>query len=104
MALAGGVPPDSHDARDSGTSGDFCVCSARFVGDVDDSLFLSRGAARFPRVDDARLVVRLCNRLGALPCADSTAIEHLNTDVEIDTRYGSMLTAMKFMRDLLYFL
>ena len=100
MALAGGVPADSHDARDSGTSGDFCVRSARFVRAVDDSLFLSRGAARFPRVDDARLVVRLCNRLGALPCADSTAIGQLNPDTEIDIRYGSMFRAMKFMRDL----
>jgi len=104
MDLAGGVFARSHDARDSGALDQFCPRSARSVRAIDDSFFLSSGATRFPRVDDGRIVVRLCNRLGALPCADSTAIEHLNTDVEIDTRYGSMLTAMEFMRDLLYFL
>jgi hypothetical protein len=30
-------------------------------------------------VDDALIVVRFCDRLGALPCIDSTVVEHLNT-------------------------
>ena len=79
MALAGGVFPRPHVARDSGASGHFCVRRARFVRPIDDSIFLPRGAARIPCVDDARIVVRLCHRLGTLPCIDSTAVGHLNT-------------------------
>ena len=79
MALAGGLLARSHVARDFGASGHFCARRARLVRTVDDSIFLSRGATGIPCVDDARLVVRLCDRLGALPCVDSTAVEHLNT-------------------------
>ena len=79
MALAGRLFARSHGARDSGASGHFCARSARFVRAIDDSIFLPRWATRIPCVDDARVVHRLCDRLGALPCIDSTAVEPLNT-------------------------
>jgi hypothetical protein len=79
MALAGGLFARSHVARDSGASGHFCASRARLVRTVDDSAFLPRGATRIPCVDDARVVVRLCDRLGALLCTNSTAVEPLNT-------------------------
>ncbi len=78
MALAGGLFARSHGARDSGASGHFCALRARPVGTVDDSIFLLRWATRIPRVDDARIVVGLCDRVGALPRIDSNAVEHLN--------------------------
>jgi hypothetical protein len=79
MAAAGGVFACSYGARDSGASGYFYASSTRLVGAVDDSIFLSRWTARIPCMDDARIVARVCDRLGALPCIDSTAVEHLNT-------------------------
>src|SRR5271154_5917738 len=77
MALASGLFARPYVARDSGAPGHFCVCSARVVGAVDDAILLSRWAARLPSLDDARVVVRLCDRLGALPCIDSIAVEWL---------------------------
>src|SRR5580704_9322586 len=77
MALASGLFARSHVARDSGAPGHFCVCSTRVVGAVDDAILLSRWAARLPSLDDARVVVRLRDRLGALPCIDSIAVEKL---------------------------
>ena len=79
MALPSGLFARLNVARDSGAPGDFCVCGTRFVGAVDDAILLSRWAARLPSLDDARIVVRFRNRLGALPCTHSTAVEHLNT-------------------------
>lgn len=70
MALAGGLPARSHGARDSGASGHFCARNARFVRAIDDPIFLFRWATRIPCVDDARIVVRLCDRLGAVPHTD----------------------------------
>src|SRR5271154_2222145 len=78
MALAGGLLARSHGAGDSGASGNFCARSARFVGAIDDSIFLPRWGTRIPGVDNARVVVGLCDRLGALPCIDSTTVEYLN--------------------------
>ena len=70
MALAGGLLARSDGARDSGASGHICARGARFVRVIDDSIFLPRWAARIPCVDDARIVVRFCDRLGALPRID----------------------------------
>ena len=66
MALASSVSAHAHGARDTGASCHFCARDARFVGAIDDSSFLPRWAARISGVDDARLVVRLCDRLGAV--------------------------------------
>jgi hypothetical protein len=74
MDLAGGLLARSHDASDSGASGNFCARNARFVGTIDDFVFLSRWATRIPSVDDARVVVGLCDRLVAVPRIDSAAI------------------------------
>jgi hypothetical protein len=79
MALAGGLFTRSHVARNSGAFGHFCVLGARFVGAIDDSIFLFRGAPRIPCMDDARVIVRFCNRLGSLLRIDSTAVDPLNT-------------------------
>jgi hypothetical protein len=70
MALACGLLSRSHDARDSGACGHLCARGARFARAIDDTIFLSRWATRIPRLDDARSVVRLCDRLGALPRID----------------------------------
>ena len=78
MALAGGLPARAHVPRDSGASGYFYASSARLVGAVDDSIFLSRWAAGISYMDDAGIVVRFWHRLGALLCVDSTAVEHLS--------------------------
>ena len=77
MALAGGLFARSLGARDSGASGHFCAWGTGVVGTADDTFFLSSGAARIPCVDDARVVVRLCDRLGAIPCIHSIAVEWL---------------------------
>ena len=103
MALAGGLFARSHGARDSGASGHFCARSARFVRAIDDSIFLPRWATRIPCMDDARVVVKLCDRLGALPCIDSTAVEPLSTECRKSTRRGFILPAINFKRDLLSF-
>ena len=77
MALASGVLARSHGAGDFGASGHFCARCARFVRAIDDSIFPPRWATTIPCVDDARVVVRLRDRLGALPCIDSIAVEKL---------------------------
>lgn len=87
MALAGGLLAGPHVARDSGASGYFCARSTRLVRAIDDSVFLSCGAARISRGDDACAVVRLRDRLGALPCVDSTAVECLNAEGSIDSGF-----------------
>jgi hypothetical protein len=74
MALAGGLLARSHGARDTGASGHFCARRAGFARAVDDSIFLPRWTTRIPGLDDARAVVGLCDRLGALPRVDSTAL------------------------------
>jgi hypothetical protein len=75
MALASGLFARPFVARDSGAPGRFYVRSTHVVGVVDDAPLLSRWAARLPSMDDARVVVRLCDRFGALPCIDSNAVE-----------------------------
>ena len=79
MAMAGGLFARSHGARDSGASDYVCARRARLAGTAYDSIFLSRGAARLPRVDDARVVVGFRPCFGALLCIDSTAVEPLTT-------------------------
>jgi len=74
MVLAGGLLARSHGARDSGAPGHFCVCSTRVVGAVDDAILLSRWATRLPSLDDARVVVKLCDRLVAVLRVDQTAL------------------------------
>src|SRR5580698_9906506 len=91
MALASGLFSGPHVARDSGAPGDICVRSPCIVGSVDDAILLSRWAARIPRADDARIVVGLCDCLGALPRIDSTAVESLNTGRRIDAPFGFRL-------------
>jgi hypothetical protein len=70
MALPGGLFARSYSARDSGAAGHFCARNARFVRAIDDSIFLRHWATRIPRMDEARVVARLCFRLGALPRID----------------------------------
>jgi len=79
MALAGGLFARSHGVRDFGASDHLCTGRTRLVRIVDDFVFLPRWATRVPRVDDAHLVVRFCDRLGAVPRTHSTAVEYLNT-------------------------
>lgn len=74
MALAGGLLARSHGARDFGASGHFCAGDARFARVTDDSIFLPCWTTRIPRVDDARVVVRVCDRFGSLPRIDWTAL------------------------------
>jgi hypothetical protein len=78
MALAGGLLARSHGARDTGASGHFCILNARFVRAIDDAIFLPRWATTVPCVDDARVVLRLCVRLRALPRIDKNAVRYLN--------------------------
>jgi len=87
MALASGLFAASYVARDSGAPGDFYASSPRLVRAVDDAILLSRWAARIPRVDDACVVVGLCDRLGALPRIDSTAVKSLNASRRIDAPF-----------------
>src|ERR1700722_9085077 len=77
MTLASGLFARPYVARDSGAADHFCFCSIRVVGAVHDAILPSRWAARLPSMDDARVVVMLCDRLGALPCVDSIAVEWL---------------------------
>ena len=91
MALASGVYAGPYVACDSGAPSYIYASSPRLVRAVDDAILLSRWAARIPRVDDARVVVGLCDCLGALPCIDSTALESLNTGRGIDAPFGFRL-------------
>jgi hypothetical protein len=100
MALAGGLFAGPYVAGDSGASGYFYAGGARLVGAVDDTIFLSRWAARIPCMDDAGIVVRIWHRLGALPCVDSTAVEHLTPDA-IATPVGTKAPKKAFNQGLL---
>ena len=91
MALASRLFARPHAARDSGAPGYIYASSPRLVRAVDDAILLSRWAARIPRVDDACVVVGLCDCLGALPRIDSTAVESLNTGRRIDAPFGFRL-------------
>jgi hypothetical protein len=73
MAVAGGLFPRSLGARDSGARCHFFAGSARLVRTTDDFIFLPRWATRIPRVDDARIVVRLRDRLGFFPSINDAA-------------------------------
>jgi len=75
MDLAGGLLAGSHVVRDSGACGQFRSGRARIIRRLDDPILQARWTARIPRVDDARVVARLCDRLGTLSCIDSSAVE-----------------------------
>jgi hypothetical protein len=70
MAVARGLSARSHGSRDSGAPRHFCARSARFARAIGHSIFLPRWATTVPCVDDARVVIRLCDGLGALLRAD----------------------------------
>jgi len=75
MQLAGGLLAGSHVARHSGAGSHVRSGRARIVRRLDDPILQARWIARIPGVDDARVVARLCDRLGALSCIDSSAVE-----------------------------
>ena len=70
MALVGSVLARSHGAGDSGAYCHFCAGIARLAWAIDDSILLPCCATKLPRVDHARVVVRFCDRVGAVPRID----------------------------------
>ena len=77
MAVAGGLLAGAHVARDSGARGDFRAGGARIIRGADDPILPPCWATGISCVDDARVIDRICNRPGALPCIDSSAVEFL---------------------------
>ena len=77
MALAGGMLTRAHVARDYGAYSNLRAGGACVIRGADDRILPPGGAARISCVDDARVVVRLRDRPGALPLADSDAVEYL---------------------------
>ncbi len=77
MALAGGLLTSSHAASDYGADSYFRAGGACIIRSADDRIIPPGGAARISCVDDARVVVRFRDRPGALPLADSDAVEYL---------------------------
>jgi hypothetical protein len=78
MELAGGLLAGSHVARHSGAGSHVRSGRARIVRRLDDPILRARWATRIPRVDHARVVSRVWDCLGTLPCIDPSAVESLS--------------------------
>src|SRR5580704_3151676 len=73
MALASGLIARSDVASDSGASVTFVLAARMSVRLLTTLFFLPRWSARLPSLDDARVVVGLCDRPGVLPYIDSNS-------------------------------
>ncbi len=78
MELAGCLLAGAHVARHSGAGSHVRSGGARIVRRLDDPILRARWATRIPRVDHARVVSRVWDCLGTLPCIDPSAVESLS--------------------------